>query len=774
MGGTPLTFPPIVKRLVKGSELTFAEGDANLTNIQAFCTALANLIAGSLNPDGTLIANSVGAAAIQAAAIQLANLNPALLYQLVPVDNDIGTVQGSYVITARGGLNGSNLIPGGAKYDVNGNYTLNGLTLNMGYYWTKGTNDGSCQSPTPLTVSGAFQALATSVVLTGTPGDLITATFIQAAPINAYKNGQIFFVYTTTSNNGAATLNVNNLGAIPIKLYGQGLVTNQIQAPGVFAVIYMNGVFVLFSGASAASGGGSGSSTTIETTGYSGIAEFTMPTVALAGTYPTVLQVAHGLGSEPTTLIPTLLCQTANAGYAAGQTVPLGEFTTAAGTPAFAWAMDANNIYITQLGAPEIINPTSGGAPAAITPADWIMQATAVLFTSFAGVAAFPAFSFQVSNPQGAFSYQNYIYVFSQTLHNAGAGNYYYVNQINVLSKEVIPMSQQPSAGGYAGINGAVFGTGFFTPFSFLFCSNGGIYTFAAVNAGTNYISGGTAYSNTGSAVTETLPIGTYTWTPGTNDIELALTGGGGGNYLAANAVNGQVTVVVTGSTAVGTLSGAPGTIVTGTLISGTGGWSASLFSTKLKSGDYKPCWYRVSDPLAGGSNAVYAVSSDIGAQTVSTLRCYQVTSGAAAIFGNPLDLTDAASNGIVNVSSFNLWYPAGSAARPSLFQYNPISKRIYFMSDEMAYIHIFELTSGSNDFSAWWTTASPAREQALTYVKSVIYGGIGSTIQTTSQCHYTVEFDQNTGKEICIVQTNDGVGTAGQPGSCTRVPWVE
>jgi hypothetical protein len=50
----PLTVPPLTYRLVKGSPLTFDEGDANLGILRDFCNALAAVLDTSLNPDGTL------------------------------------------------------------------------------------------------------------------------------------------------------------------------------------------------------------------------------------------------------------------------------------------------------------------------------------------------------------------------------------------------------------------------------------------------------------------------------------------------------------------------------------------------------------------------------------------------------------------------------------------------------------------------------------------------------------------------------------------------
>lgn len=51
----------LILRLVKGSPLTDAQGDNNLTAIQNFVNGQANIVAASLNPDGTLKAAAINA-----------------------------------------------------------------------------------------------------------------------------------------------------------------------------------------------------------------------------------------------------------------------------------------------------------------------------------------------------------------------------------------------------------------------------------------------------------------------------------------------------------------------------------------------------------------------------------------------------------------------------------------------------------------------------------------------------------------------------------------
>jgi len=765
------SFPTLIKRLIKGSPLTFAEGDGNEDSIRSYCLALAQFITGSFNADGTLIAGSVGSQALQAASVTLAALNPSLLYAIVPVDTDIGTVQNSYVITAHGGLPSANIVPGGAVYDSNGNYVLTGLTLNYGYFWTKNANDASVQSTPPLSTSGAFTANSISVVLIGTPNAPVQASVIRSAPISSYQDNQMFFVYTTTANSGPSTLNVNSLGAIPIKFNGQQLTASQIGALSVFQVVYKGGVFILAAGASTATSGGTGSTTVITTTGQSGTQVFNIPQQAIAtSAFPVATVIAHGLGGVPSTFAPSLVCITADSGFAVGQSVSLSQFVLSGGGPAFDWSFDGFNLYFTQFGAVYVVNPTTGGAAGAITPASWQIQAQATIQTSYAGVTVFPALNYEVINPEGAFSYAQNLFLFGQSIYSNS--NKYYINQINLLNNEVTPLAQIASSNNLSNVNVAVFGTSFqFAQPTAVMCTSHGIFSMPATNPGTNIIPPDTTYDNTGAASVTMSNTTAYIWTPGPNDTQLV---DGANTYLASSAVNGQIAFTSTTTTAA--LTGAPGTIITGTLITAASTWSVSLFSTQgAHNGWEKPVWLTYSS----GITAVWTVTSDYNStgNNVSHIDCYKVTSAASQKNGvwatNNSAQLDLTNSSVANVSAFNAWHPAGSTARVLMFQYNPISKRIYVIAGETGFIHVFKITASSNDFSAWWNTASPTREQQLTYVKSLALAGTGRTATNLGQCHYSVEYDQNSGAEKCIVFTRDG-NNAAQTGSVSRVPWVE
>jgi hypothetical protein len=71
-----MSFPPLqlIKRLDKGSKITPAEEDQNMTDIETAVNAFFNELAVALNPNGTLKAGSVSTSAIQDRAVTLQKL----------------------------------------------------------------------------------------------------------------------------------------------------------------------------------------------------------------------------------------------------------------------------------------------------------------------------------------------------------------------------------------------------------------------------------------------------------------------------------------------------------------------------------------------------------------------------------------------------------------------------------------------------------------------------------------------------------------------------
>lgn len=88
-----------------------------------------------------------------------------------------------------------------------GTYTLNGLTVGQVYYWTKAGNDTNLiYGATTITSSGFFIAPATSVVLSGTSGAVITA-LVQ--PITVVTQGTFVAGANTAVLTGTASATVD-------------------------------------------------------------------------------------------------------------------------------------------------------------------------------------------------------------------------------------------------------------------------------------------------------------------------------------------------------------------------------------------------------------------------------------------------------------------------------------------------------------------------------------------------------------------------------------
>ncbi len=748
---TPLNFPTLVKRLVKGSELTFAEGDQNLDSIRGYCIALANLLASSLNPDGTLVPGSVGSQALQAAAVTLASLNPSLLYSIVPVDTDTGSAN-AYAITARGGLGGVNVVPGGAVYDSNGNYSITGLTLNYGYFWTKGGDDASVvvDSSTTLSSSGAFTATLVNVTLKGTPNSSVTATLALSAPVSSYKDYQLFLVYTESANTTASTLNVNGLGAIPILSNGQSLTPNQIGTKSVFIVMYLAGKFVLFG-----SGGAGGGDLNISYT-FQGNTVFSSGSVPLPGSGVT-FTIAHGFGELPAT-VTVLLKKTAtdatDADVAIGQYVAASEFLLS-GQPAFTVSFDETSISVTQAtGTSPELNGT------AITESSWVLIIQASHVTNVSSTV-FPALTYTISNPECAFAYGDRLFTISRGTSSAKG----FITAINLSDNSVVPLTNVTNIWS---VNAAIFlradGT-LDAVWGQAGAANGSSATWRRMpltNPADTIVPAFATYDGAGLYVLSLTSGATYTWTKGASDTDYS--NDGGANYVSTT----PDTFVAAAATVI--LRGAPGASITA-VVNQPGAWaSVALSAITTATG----LFYRkpVQITEAGGAiTEIYAVTSNYstnnsgGKSDISALNMTKYTTSLAASVGSALDLTNA---GIVNVAQFNNWHPSTSTAQVLLFQYNPVSNRIYVITNEIGLVHIFKITA-AQDIKTWW--ASGSRYTDLTYEKSIALSGDGAAWTLPTRCNFFVEFDMVTGVEKSIVFARGG--DALYAGSVTRVPWV-
>jgi len=753
-----ITLPTFVRRTTVGRALTFAEGDANLDQIRAFCLSILSVIEGSLNPDGTLVSGAVKSGSLSAGAVGLSAIDPTMPYAFLPIATDVGTLNG-YAIATAGPTTGANLIASGSTYVAPpagssglGTFTLSGLVVNSYYSYTQGVlpdNDAALQvnSGYSITSSGIFQATQTSVTLTGTASALVTASVATAAAVTAYKNGQIYFVWTGTANTSAATLNVNGLGAVPILQGGLPIAAGAVAANSVFCVVYRNGSFLLLAGGTSSSGSSGVTNISYNT---NTTVRFTSGNMPLPGN-TIALSVAHGLGQIPTA-VQAYLIKTASDGtdavVAIGDAVGLELFYVSGGNRAFTVAIDTTFVNLVQNGTPTLI-AADGSTSLAITPANWKLVINATKQTSVSQ-AIFPALSWASSQPELAVSYGNSLLTLT---HGASTGITLGA-AINLVNNVVTGLTAA-SAGNPQYGNGAVF-TRSNGSVEAIFTSNAGIYRLPVVAPYASIVPAYATYSSSGTYSLAVVSGSSYTWTKGANDTSY---------NIGASDVTTTPSTFTGPSSLIVILKGTPNASITASVATASSVWQPVQVLTNGSYYAYKPVWITEGS----GWNA-YVVPSNYGSGVaISSVPMHNISSSSDVTMAS-LNFTSGSIN---NIAPFNLWYPSGSGSRILLFQYNPLSKRIYIMGTEVSMIHIFQIGSGfsGNDISAWWASASPLA--SLSYIKSIAIPGIGAPLGDWNRFNHTIEVDQTTGleKSITIVRWGDGNPS---DGTITRIPWVE
>lgn len=636
----PITLPTFTTRLGKGAPLTFAEGDANLNQIRAFCLSL-----------------------------------------LSSIDNFSQTV----VFADTG-------------------------------------------------ASNAYSITASSSVL--------------APNLNTYANGQTFLIFTTNASSGASTLNVNALGAVPIQVPGGLSVSFQIVANSIFSVTYWNGVFLLNSG----SGSGSGSSAVTLESSFSGINTFQPQAIALLSAAGQYAPIAHGLGSTPNSIQICLVNATAEGGYTIGQQIPAEDFTDGAGNPAFTVAFDNTNIYITQAVANPFLLMT-GQAPNTnyqIATGNWLLQVVANVTSNY-NPPLFPALTL-LTNSAMAATYHNTIITFAAK-----------VNAINMLNANIVPITSLDTH--YADsttFNGCVMLSGGVPVF--YFTTEKGLFKIPLVQFNQNIIPNGATYDGSGAYVLTTVEGVVYSWVQNANDTDVAEASIQGAT--ANLAASGNFTAASTSAT----LNGVANAPVTAEVLQPITSLAVSLvYANTNNVVAYKPAQIDLTDNpnryYCLTSNAVNQAGtnhiSGFGFVITAARMVYISSTGAPTAVGTALDLTSAT---ILNNTQFNVWHPSGSGAHILLLQWNPVSRRLYVITDAVSALHIFTLDPSASDLVTWWQTAVGVREPLLSYVKSIaIPCGLNVSL---SAANLNVEFDVLAGNEaaLCI----------NAAGSITRVPWIE
>lgn len=206
------------------------------------------------------------------------------------------------------------------------------------------------------------------------------ATLVPAA--TAYAAGMVVRFKALHSNTGAATLNVNALGAIAINKVVvasalAALVANDILQGDIVTCVYDGTEFIL-----------SGRVRSWDFTTALANSN-TVPYTALATGAGGVKAVAHGLGFTPTKVRVVLYCVATDRGYTGGTGTPNvggdevsieSAISSTTGEVNFNVGADATNITITNLVAAPFLMPKTGGGYSAIAATtDWNLKVYASL-----------------------------------------------------------------------------------------------------------------------------------------------------------------------------------------------------------------------------------------------------------------------------------------------------------------------------------------------------------------------------------------------------------
>lgn len=120
------------------------------------------------------------------------------------------------------------------------------LLPNVAYKFTETDSAGNLIKTTDQVINSTLTSLYGGVDTGAANAYVLNFT----APFTALTNGIIIYFVAANANTGAATLNVNGLGSVPIiNQNGNTLAAAQIVTSGVTSVFYFNGNWLLTSGA---------------------------------------------------------------------------------------------------------------------------------------------------------------------------------------------------------------------------------------------------------------------------------------------------------------------------------------------------------------------------------------------------------------------------------------------------------------------------------------------------------------------------------------------
>ena len=451
----------------------------------------------------------------------------------------------------------------------------------------------------------------------------------------------------------------------------------------------------------------------LNVSGYvvNGIATFSPDPADLQGPVST-MTFAHGLLSP--TVNVGLLNISPEFGYAEGGVTPIEQFSDATGHPAFTVTVDDTNIYVAENcpGSGPYVTQVSDSSLNAITPANWQVKMFAFSPAPQTPLTE-PACEVAVATPDSAVAWSNSLYVFNYG--NASVKSY--LSKIDRSNNNVTqlqtfgPGNSQALAISY--VNPALFRFGSDNVDRIVFTSNRGLFTWQL------------------NPVTPPSVLAKF----GAVDL---------GRYKPIWVDESTYTTIVPAPPDASRSSEFPSFY-----LAGSGNDSASAGFNSKFIGGVLYYW--------NGSTYLKASSWPKAATGLTpTLSLHVVGAG-----------------GIANGALFTAYHSV-NAALILLFQYNPIKRRIYVVTNECGYLFIYNLSLfSSNDITAWWNQPDATRYPQLTLEKVVaIAGGGAAWFPNGLRDRINVEYDTDTGDELSVCYTR--VNNTSFLGSVTRAPWRE
>lgn len=703
------SFPSLTKRIPKGIPLTHAEGDDNLDKIKSYCEMIAAFIENIFEADGTLAANSVGSSQLEDRSVTEAKLGPVSVF---PMKSDAGS-----------------------------------------------TN---------------------ALVISFTP------------EITAYQDGQVFTVFVANTNTGATTLRAgSSLAAISIKKGGSlDLEAGDLAANTVAIFVYKSGVFHVLNGSvSSLSSGGSDAvgftgfqvyepspvalppNSAVKATGVltsTGANPADGDTVAIASTvyrFKNTMSAAYDvqIGANAAASIQNLLkaidaSGTAGVEYFAGTLAHTTVSTTGSTSTTLLVEADIAGVGGNSIPTTEASSQLSwGGATLTGGVTDTFstfvhgLTGTPLVDVYLRCVVSDLGFAVGVEIPIGLFlkatgdnpAFQ--VAVNPSTVLVYRDASSIYIPRFGTILEESWNLVVR------ARVQTAVAQT-----------------TFPAVQITTREPLGAMAYGQ------DLFYVNYGSWS--------------GNNYLnRQNLTNGNIRLLDPADsgpaysyTNFAQFKRADST-VDAVFICGTGYFRLPLLEATV----WKPIRMfthggrYIDKPVhiieSGGSiTDIFSMTCTYGYVSVSSISCYRANAGSASLYGSNLDLTSTvikSADGTAGNVEFRKWHSGSGANAPvTLFQYNPVKKRIYIGTAESNHIHIFKILT-SADYKTWYDLSISARASDLQYVKTIGVSGSGDSASNPVRESTFIDFDVDTGVERSIVFCRAG---GSYSGSITRVPWIE